>query len=71
MPEAVIVSAIRTPVGRAYKGSLRSTRPDGSAAEAAMKFSPAKLSGPLLMLSVLPCLKELAPWPDPNYGCAF
>ena len=28
MPEAVIVSAIRTPVGRAYKGSLRATRPD-------------------------------------------
>jgi acetyl-CoA acyltransferase len=32
MPEAVIVSAIRTPVGRAYKGSLRSTRPDDLAA---------------------------------------
>src|SRR5260370_30327062 len=28
MPEAVIVSAVRTPVGRAYKGSLRATRPD-------------------------------------------
>jgi acetyl-CoA acyltransferase len=28
MPEAVIVSSIRTPVGRAYKGSLRFTRPD-------------------------------------------
>jgi acetyl-CoA acyltransferase len=34
MPEAVIVSAIRTPVGRAYKGSLRSTRPDDLAAMA-------------------------------------
>jgi acetyl-CoA acyltransferase len=32
MSEAVIVSAIRTPVGRAYKGSLRSTRPDDLAA---------------------------------------
>jgi acetyl-CoA acyltransferase len=32
MPEAVIVSSIRTPVGRAYKGSLRSTRPDDLAA---------------------------------------
>jgi acetyl-CoA acyltransferase len=32
MPEAVIVSAIRTPVGRAFKGSLRSTRPDDLAA---------------------------------------
>lgn len=34
MPEAVIVSAIRTPVGRAYKGSLRATRPDDLAAVA-------------------------------------
>jgi acetyl-CoA acyltransferase len=32
MPEAVIVSAVRTPVGRAYKGSLRATRPDDLAA---------------------------------------
>jgi acetyl-CoA acyltransferase len=32
MPEAVIVSAIRTPVGRAYKGTLRTTRPDDLAA---------------------------------------
>src|SRR6266404_960235 len=32
MPEAVIVSALRTPVGRAYKGTLRSTRPDDLAA---------------------------------------
>lgn len=32
MFEAVIVSAVRTPVGRAYKGSLRATRPDDLAA---------------------------------------
>jgi len=32
MQEAVIVSAVRTPVGRAYKGSLRATRPDDLAA---------------------------------------
>src|SRR6202171_3491834 len=32
MPDAVIVSSIRTPVGRAYKGSLRATRPDDLAA---------------------------------------
>jgi acetyl-CoA acyltransferase len=32
MTEAVIVSAVRTPVGRAYKGSLRATRPDDLAA---------------------------------------
>jgi acetyl-CoA acyltransferase len=32
MPEAVIASAVRTAVGRAYKGSLRATRPDDLAA---------------------------------------
>ena len=32
MPEPVIVSAVRTPVGRAYKGVLRATRPDDLAA---------------------------------------
>src|ERR1035438_7950854 len=28
MPEAVLVSAVRTPVGRAPKGALSTTRPD-------------------------------------------
>ena len=28
MPDAVIVDAIRTPVGRAFKGSMASLRPD-------------------------------------------
>ncbi|MFI5096799.1 MAG: thiolase family protein [Candidatus Acidiferrales bacterium] len=32
MPEAFIVSSVRTPVGRGYKGSLRTTRPDDLAA---------------------------------------
>jgi len=32
MPEAVIVSSVRTPVGRGYKGALRTTRPDDLAA---------------------------------------
>ncbi|GAA3202006.1 acetyl-CoA C-acetyltransferase [Microbacterium terregens] len=32
MPEAVIVSAARSPIGRAYKGSLRDIRPDDLAA---------------------------------------
>lgn len=32
MKEAVIVSAVRTPVGRAFKGTLRATRPDELAA---------------------------------------
>jgi acetyl-CoA acyltransferase len=34
MREVVIVSSVRTPVGRAYKGTLRSTRPDELAAVA-------------------------------------
>ena len=34
MREVVIVSAIRTPVGRAFKGTLRATRPDELAAVA-------------------------------------
>ena len=32
MPEAVIVDAIRTPIGRAFKGSLATLRPDETAA---------------------------------------
>src|SRR5689334_24374502 len=32
MSEAVIISSVRTPVGRAFKGSLRATRPDDLAA---------------------------------------
>src|ERR1700758_3281554 len=32
MPEAVIVSAVRTPVGRAPRGALATTRPDDLAA---------------------------------------
>jgi len=34
MPEAVIVSAVRTPIGRAPKGALSTTRPDDLAAVA-------------------------------------
>jgi acetyl-CoA acyltransferase len=44
MPEAVIVSAVRTPVGRAYKGSLRATRPDDLAA-LAIKAALARVLG--------------------------
>ncbi|MFE3176612.1 acetyl-CoA C-acetyltransferase [Amycolatopsis sp. NPDC059090] len=33
MPEAVIVSAARSPIGRAYKGSLKDLRPDDLAAQ--------------------------------------
>lgn len=28
MPEAVIVATARSPIGRAFKGSLREARPD-------------------------------------------
>src|SRR5579863_6504573 len=34
MREVIIASSVRTPVGRAYKGALRSTRPDELAAVA-------------------------------------
>ena len=44
MPEAVVVSAVRTPVGRAYKGSLRATRPDDLAA-LAIREALARVSG--------------------------
>jgi acetyl-CoA acyltransferase len=37
MPEAVLVSAVRTPVGRAPKGALSTTRPDDLAALALSK----------------------------------
>ena len=44
MPEAVIVSSIRTPVGKAFKGSLRATRPDDLAAMA-IKEALARVAG--------------------------
>src|SRR6266576_3947491 len=44
MPEAVIVSSVRTPVGRAYKGGLRATRPDDLAA-LAIKEALARVPG--------------------------
>ena len=44
MHEAVIVSSIRTPVGRAYKGTLRATRPDDLAA-LAIKEALARVPG--------------------------
>ena len=34
MPEAVIVATARTPIGRAFKGSLKEIRPDDLAAAA-------------------------------------
>ena len=44
MPEAMIVSSVRTPVGRAFKGSLRATRPDDLAA-VAIKEALARVPG--------------------------
>jgi acetyl-CoA acyltransferase len=44
MPEAVIVSSVRTAVGRAYKGSLRTARPDDLAA-AVIKEALARVPG--------------------------
>ncbi len=43
MPETVIVTALRTPVGRAHKGKLKDTRPDDLAAlvlQEALKQTP-------------------------------
>ncbi len=43
MPQAVIVTAIRTPVGRAHKGKLKDTRPDdlaGFILQEAVKHTP-------------------------------
>jgi len=58
MPEAVIVSAVRTPVGRAPKGALSTTRPDDLAAIA--------LSGALERVTGL----ERAEIDDVILGCA-
>jgi acetyl-CoA acyltransferase len=44
MPEAVIVSSVRTPVGKAFRGSLRATRPDDLAA-LAIKEALARVPG--------------------------
>ena len=44
MPEAVIVSAARTPIGRAFKGSLKDVRPDDLAVQA-IQAALAKVPG--------------------------
>src|SRR6202142_112921 len=44
MSEAVIVSSVRTPVGKAFKGSLRASRPDDLAA-LAIKEALARVPG--------------------------
>src|SRR3954451_21261136 len=59
MRDAVIVSSVRTPVGKAYKGTLRATRPDDLAAVA--------ISGALARVPALEA-KEIE---DVILGCAM
>src|SRR3954451_22358862 len=59
MRDAVIVSSVRTPVGKAYKGTLRATRPDDLAAVA--------ISGALARVPQLEA-KEIE---DVILGCAM
>src|SRR3954470_18758009 len=59
MRDAVIVSSVRTPVGKAYKGTLRATRPDDLAAVA--------ISGALARVPLLDP-KEIE---DVILGCAM
>jgi acetyl-CoA acyltransferase len=59
MREVVLVSSVRTPVGRAYKGTLRATRPDELAAIA--------IKGALARVPQLD-LKEIE---DVIFGCAM
>ena len=49
MPEAVIVDAVRTPIGRAVKGSLKDVRADDLAAvplQALRRAQPAASTSP-------------------------
>src|SRR3954464_4126815 len=59
MRDAVIVSSVRTPVGKAYKGALRATRPDDLAAVA--------ISGALARVPAL----EAKDIEDVILGCAM
>ena len=56
MTEAVIVSAVRTAVGRAFKGSLRATRPDDLAAK-----SPPPMSRMILKVTTAATRKVSPP----------
>ncbi|MGL5866123.1 MAG: acetyl-CoA C-acetyltransferase [Dermatophilaceae bacterium] len=58
MPEAVIVATARTPIGRAFKGSLREVRPDDLSAQV--------LTG---LLATVPAL-DPATIDDLYWGCA-
>src|ERR1700728_2268003 len=58
MPQAVLVAAVRTPVGRAPKGALSTTRPDDLAATA--------ITGALAHIPTL----EKSAIDDVIFGCA-
>ncbi len=58
MKEAVIASSVRTAVGKAYKGTLRATRPDDLAAiaiSAAIRSRPRPRSRRRSRTSILGC----------------
>src|SRR6202023_995949 len=59
MREVVVVSSVRTPIGRAFKGTLRATRPDELAAVA--------IKGALARVPQLD-MKEIE---DVIFGCAM
>ena len=48
MREVVIASSVRTPVGRAFKGMLRATRPDELAAVAIKGAGAMDVKGSLI-----------------------
>jgi acetyl-CoA C-acetyltransferase len=63
MPEAVIVSTARSPIGRAFKGSLKDERPDNLAA--------AMVSAALAKLPAFDPTGDSGPGLDDLYlGCA-
>ena len=65
MREVVIVSSVRTPVGRAFKGTLRATRPDELAA-VAIKGALDRV--PQLDPKEIEDVSSAAPCPKPSRG---
>ena len=63
MRDVIIASSVRTPVGRAFKGTLRSTRPDELAA-IAIKGALERI--PQLDPKEIEDVISAAPCPKPN-----